>query len=203
MSHPPLLGVEYRIVGLQEPPRKTSTASGSSKPSERPLECADRRHPGAAQRSRFHRGEWVAMKTTRTMAGDRLHGCRRTGPQRQPGCRPVYGERTWRSSEARWRVYRPRQQHGWRSGESPASGFRYDGLYRVEESWREPGRSGFQLCCHRLVQLGRDGTPLPIPPDAIPPGPAPRAESSVQRIVRREPASKGSFTTTSARCAAS
>jgi putative restriction endonuclease len=25
---------------------------------------------------------------------------------------------------------------------SPGSGFRYDGLFRVEESWREPGKSG-------------------------------------------------------------
>ena len=63
-------------------------------------------------------------------------------------------------------------------------------LYRVEDSWREPGLSGFQVCRYRLVQLGQDGTPLPIPPGTIPPGPAPRAESSVQRIVRNTAVSR-------------
>jgi SAD/SRA domain-containing protein len=43
----------------------------------------------------------------------------------------------------------------------PTSGFRYDGLFRVEESWREPGRSGFYVCRYRLVRLADDGTPVP------------------------------------------
>lgn len=67
---------------------------------------------------------------------------------------------------------------------SPATGFRYDGLYRVEESWREPGLSGFRVCRYRLVRLGDGGTPVPISAAAIPAGPAPRAETTVQRIVR-------------------
>jgi putative restriction endonuclease len=67
---------------------------------------------------------------------------------------------------------------------SPATGLRYDGLYRVEESWREPGVSGFEVCRYRLVRLADDGTPVPIPVGAIPVGPAPRAETTVQRIVR-------------------
>ena len=66
---------------------------------------------------------------------------------------------------------------------SPASGFRYDGLFRVEESWLERGQSGFIVCRYRMVQLADDGTPLPIP-TTVPTGPAPRAKTTVQRIVR-------------------
>ena len=72
---------------------------------------------------------------------------------------------------------------------SPATGFRYDGLFRVEESWREAGQSGYQVCRYRMVQLADDGTPLPIPP-TVPSGPAPRAETTVQRIVRNTEVSR-------------
>ncbi len=72
---------------------------------------------------------------------------------------------------------------------SPASGFRYDGLFRVEESWRERGKSGFFVCRYRLVQLADDGTPLPAP-TTLPTGPAPRAKSTVQRIVRNTDVSR-------------
>jgi putative restriction endonuclease len=71
---------------------------------------------------------------------------------------------------------------------SPASGFRYDGLFRVEESWRERGKSGFFVCRYRLVQLTHDGTPLPAP--TLPAGPAPRAKATVQRIVRNTEVSR-------------
>jgi putative restriction endonuclease len=68
---------------------------------------------------------------------------------------------------------------------SPAAGYRYDGLYRVEESWREPGRSGFLVCRYRLVRLEDDGTPTAIARDLVPTaGPAPRMEGVVQRLVR-------------------
>lgn len=66
---------------------------------------------------------------------------------------------------------------------SPTSGYRYDGLFRVEESWRERGRSGFFVCRYRLVRLAEDGTPVPIP-ETVPQGPAPREEATVQRLVR-------------------
>lgn len=66
---------------------------------------------------------------------------------------------------------------------APDSGLRYDGLFRVEEAWREPGVSGFTVCRYRLLKLAEDGTPLPIP-DTLPAGPAPRADTTVQRIVR-------------------
>ena len=65
---------------------------------------------------------------------------------------------------------------------SPSSGYRYDGLFRVEESWRDPGQSGFIVCRYRLVELAADGTPVATPAAAI--GPSPRAETTVQRIVR-------------------
>src|SRR5215218_2435744 len=54
---------------------------------------------------------------------------------------------------------------------SPTSGYRYDGLFRVEESWRERGRSGLFVCRYRLVRLAEDGTPVPIP-ETVPQGPA-------------------------------
>lgn len=73
---------------------------------------------------------------------------------------------------------------GGEPGFSPPAGFQYDGLYRVEESWREPGKSGFQVCCYRLVRLGADGTPVPVDPATLPLGPTPRAETTVQRLVR-------------------
>ena len=66
---------------------------------------------------------------------------------------------------------------------SPTSGYRYDGLFRVEESWRERGRSGSFVCRYRLVRLAEDGTPVPIP-ETVPQGPAPREEATVQRLVR-------------------
>lgn len=73
---------------------------------------------------------------------------------------------------------------------SPGTGFRYDGLFRVEESWQDPGLSGFVVCRYRLAQLGPGGTPIPVPPDVLPSGPAPRAESTVQRIVRNTDVSR-------------
>ena len=73
---------------------------------------------------------------------------------------------------------------------SPAAGFRYDGLFRVEESWQEPGLSGFVVCRYRLGQLGPGGTPVPVAPELLPAGPAPRAESTVQRIVRNTEVSR-------------
>ncbi|KAH9937864.1 PUA-like domain-containing protein, partial [Epithele typhae] len=43
---------------------------------------------------------------------------------------------------------------------APAAGYRYDGLYTVEETWMEPGRSGFQVCRCRLERLP-DQPPIP------------------------------------------
>lgn len=37
--------------------------------------------------------------------------------------------------------------------DSPPTGYRYDGLYRVEDFWREPGRSGFRVWRFRLLRI--------------------------------------------------
>ena len=34
-----------------------------------------------------------------------------------------------------------------------SKGYRYDGLYRVDDYWREQGRDGFQICRFRLIRL--------------------------------------------------
>jgi len=36
---------------------------------------------------------------------------------------------------------------------APTTGYRYDGVFRVESAWRERGRSGFLVCRYRLVHL--------------------------------------------------
>lgn len=38
----------------------------------------------------------------------------------------------------------------------PGGGFRYDGLYSVEEAWRSPGRDGYAVCRFRLHRLPDD-----------------------------------------------
>jgi putative restriction endonuclease len=73
---------------------------------------------------------------------------------------------------------------------SPASGYRYDGLYYVERYWKEKGRSGFDIWRYRLV-----GSPPSDPVTNPPPERAPAQRSAptssteqsyatVQRIVR-------------------
>lgn len=44
---------------------------------------------------------------------------------------------------------------GWRhrSPHSPSAGYRYDGLYLVDDYWQERGRPGFLIWRHRLVKL--------------------------------------------------
>ena len=67
---------------------------------------------------------------------------------------------------------------------SPKSGYKYDGLFRVEEAWREKGQSGFYVCRYRLIRLEPDGTPVAVDEDDLPVGPTPRAKTQVQRLVR-------------------
>ncbi|SIN35569.1 YDG/SRA domain-containing protein [Micromonospora cremea] len=45
---------------------------------------------------------------------------------------------------------------------SPASGLRYDGLYRVVEHWPETGRDGYRIWRFRLVALDSADLP-PVP----------------------------------------
>ncbi|WP_220793108.1 YDG/SRA domain-containing protein [Nocardioides stalactiti] len=52
---------------------------------------------------------------------------------------------------------------------SPATGFRYDGLYRVESHWYETGLQGYRICRYRLVKL----SPSEAEPYSLAPGDAP------------------------------
>jgi putative restriction endonuclease len=71
---------------------------------------------------------------------------------------------------------------------APATGYRYDGLYIVEEHWVEPGRSGFLVWRYRL---GREGDqPVPWPPTAEPASPAglpKKTKTTILRILRSTP----------------
>lgn len=79
------------------------------------------------------------------------------------------------------------------SPQSPAAGYRYAGLYRVEDYWHETGKHGYLVWRYRLVK--RDSAISPI--DAIPSqsrkpsGPVDRKTISVQRIVRDTQIAKG------------
>lgn len=57
-------------------------------------------------------------------------------------------------------------------------GYRYDGLYCVEEAWLSPGKSGFLVCRFRLRRLG---TPPPVATHRKSPS---RKESTLYRLVR-------------------
>ena len=68
---------------------------------------------------------------------------------------------------------------------SPHYGYRYDGLYRVEDFWREKGKSGFDVWRYRLVKL--EGTVVRthlIVEEQAEYSAAPRHETTIQRIIR-------------------
>jgi len=72
-----------------------------------------------------------------------------------------------------------------KSAYSPPAGYRYDGLYRIEDYWHDTGRSGHTIWRFRLVKL----TSTPAPTDRVaethePYLPAQRQETTVVRIVR-------------------
>lgn len=61
------------------------------------------------------------------------------------------------------------------------TGYRYDGIYRVDEYWVETGKSGFKVCRFRLLR--QDAIPeleAAIAPVKV----SPRKLTSIQRIVR-------------------
>ena len=66
---------------------------------------------------------------------------------------------------------------------SPASGYRYDGLYYVESYWQEQGKSGFRVCRFRLVAEPPINSST-NPPGAAPPGSDTKAYASTQRLIR-------------------
>jgi putative restriction endonuclease len=68
---------------------------------------------------------------------------------------------------------------------APRSGYRYDGLYLVEDYWQEPGRSGFRVWRYRLIKLPS----IPTRGDTASEGAAAssipqRRETTVLRLVR-------------------
>jgi putative restriction endonuclease len=65
------------------------------------------------------------------------------------------------------------------SSYAPPSGFRYDGLYYVDEYGQAQGKSGFSIWRFRLISQERRPSP-----DAVEPGPASRVATTVQRLVR-------------------
>ncbi|MEV7118228.1 YDG/SRA domain-containing protein [Kitasatospora griseola] len=71
---------------------------------------------------------------------------------------------------------------------SVVAGYRYDGLFRVEEYWSDLGRSGHLVWRYRLVQVTETEVP-PVHQPTLPSAPAgrttlTRVEIKVQRIVR-------------------
>ncbi len=66
---------------------------------------------------------------------------------------------------------------------SPAVGFRYDGLFRVEDFWSKLGKSGHLVWRYRLEQLSEETEPEPpaLPPGTQRPG---RVHTTIQRVVR-------------------
>jgi len=65
----------------------------------------------------------------------------------------------------------------------PRSGYRYDGLYTVEETWEQTGRDGFRICRFRLLKA--DAYEVPTTTGATPPvPPIKKATALVTRRVR-------------------
>lgn len=93
------------------------------------------------------------------------------------------GNQALRVSQLRGLPVRVVRGSGLKSDFAPQNGLRYDGLYRVDESWHETGKSGFRICRFRLL---RDNvTPLVERMQAPQVYSTPkRIETSVQRIVR-------------------
>jgi putative restriction endonuclease len=76
---------------------------------------------------------------------------------------------------------------------SPATGYRYDGLYRVADHWSEVGKSGYRIWRFQLLRLSEQEA-APYTPDVnLPPGnPKPKKSTGVMtRIVRDTKVSRG------------
>ncbi|HEY9624539.1 MAG TPA: YDG/SRA domain-containing protein [Crinalium sp.] len=73
-----------------------------------------------------------------------------------------------------------------KSDYSPSTGYRYDGLYRVEDYWQERGRAGYYIWRYRLVKINEGEIPTS---SRVTEGsgsyPTPRRqETTILRIVR-------------------
>jgi len=85
---------------------------------------------------------------------------------------------------------------------SPPTGYRYAGLYQVEDSWHETGMHGYMVWRYRLVkrnQMPRVQVSLSSA-EAEPGGPADRKAVSVQRIVRDTQIAKAVKTKHACKC---
>lgn len=77
-----------------------------------------------------------------------------------------------------------------RNAFAPASGYRYDGLYRVDSHWHETGKAGFRVWRYRLLKLEEEASLPAIPnvPENKPLGAGNvtpvRKAMTVQRVVR-------------------
>jgi putative restriction endonuclease len=66
---------------------------------------------------------------------------------------------------------------------APEQGYRYDGLYWVDEYWQETGKSGFKVWQYRLRKNDNSSGPSPKPGIEPPKSPE-RREFTTTRIVR-------------------
>lgn len=68
---------------------------------------------------------------------------------------------------------------------APPSGYRYDGLYFIQDFWESVGKSGFRICRFKLVRDDPSPRPWPQPiPGSGEKVPPPRQETTIQRIIR-------------------
>jgi putative restriction endonuclease len=68
---------------------------------------------------------------------------------------------------------------------SPSSGYRYDGLFRVDEYWQETGKDGFRIWRFRLVAVDGETSKFTAAEGGSQTPAAPgRVETTIQRIVR-------------------
>ena len=70
------------------------------------------------------------------------------------------------------------------SQHAPATGYRYDGLYWVDDYWKEQGRDGFQICRFRLVSSTDQRGDAPPSEKKKQGGPTGRTEVRTLRVVR-------------------
>lgn len=73
-----------------------------------------------------------------------------------------------------------------KSDYSPSTGYRYDGLYRVEDYWQERGRAGYYIWRYRLIKVIEDkiSASSGVTEDSGAYSTSPRKQTSILRIVR-------------------
>jgi len=74
---------------------------------------------------------------------------------------------------------------------APAAGYRYDGLYFVEDYWEDTGKAGFKIWRYRFRRDDPERPswePAPMLPEQAEPG---RRETTIQRIIRNTAVAMG------------